>query len=102
MSDPKRLKLSRRNAEDDEIKATTVFPDIIIHHRGDDENNLLVLEIKKIGYLDDELKYDAQKLTAFRSDLKYKHTAHVILGLNTLKQPSYEVRWIPEKPVTLK
>lgn len=47
--DPKRLKLPPRKALDREIRATTVFPDILVHERNTDENNLVVLELKKPG-----------------------------------------------------
>lgn len=47
--DPKRLNLKRRQAKDREIRATTVFPDIIVHKRDSDTDNLLVLEMKKPG-----------------------------------------------------
>ncbi|MFZ1746286.1 MAG: hypothetical protein WAU17_10220, partial [Nitrospirales bacterium] len=75
--DPKRLNLKRRQAKDREIRATTVFPDIIVHKRDSDTDNLLVLEMKKPG---ESLIYDQAKLLAFRNQLKYIHTAHVILG----------------------
>jgi hypothetical protein len=77
--DPKRLKLKPPKAKDNEIRATTVFPDIIIHKRDSDKDkdNLLVLEMKKPR---ESLDYDKEKLLAFRKELKYDHTAHVILG----------------------
>lgn len=75
--DPKRLHLPRRDALDDELRATTVFPDIVVHVRGTDEHNLLVLEVKKPG---EDRAYDERKLRAFRTELRYQHAAHVILG----------------------
>jgi hypothetical protein len=74
---PKRLNLSPRQANDREIRATTVFPDIIIHKRDSDKANLLVLEMKKPG---ENLEYDEAKLLASQRELGYIHTAHVILG----------------------
>ena len=90
--DPKRLQLPPREALDREIRATTVFPDIVVHERGSDENNLIVLELKKVG---EDIQYDALKLQAFREELGYKHAAHVILGLTTNKEIVSEVIWIP-------
>jgi len=78
--DPKRLDLKHlkpRQAKDREIRATTVFPDIILHKRDSDTDNLLVLEMKKPG---EKLGYDKAKLLAFRRELGYIYTAHVILG----------------------
>lgn len=90
--DPKRLNLKRRQAKDREIRATTVFPDIIVHKRDSDTNNLLVLEMKNPG---ESLNYDEAKLLAFRKELGYIHTAHVILGRrngNLIK----DVRWVDD------
>lgn len=71
--------LPPRRAFDRELRATTVFPDIIIHQRNSDEHNLIVLEVKKP---DEDLAYDQRKLRAFRRELGYAHAAHVILGRN--------------------
>lgn len=87
---PKRLKLPPRDALDREIRATTVFPDILVHRRNSDKDNLLVLEMKKPG---EDLAYDDLKLRAFRSELGYKHTAHVILG-RANQEIVHEVIWI--------
>lgn len=75
--DPKRLTFPHRNALDRDIRATTVFPDIIVHLRNSDERNLVVLELKKPG---ESMEYDELKLRAFRKELGYLHAAHVILG----------------------
>ena len=47
----------------------SVFPDIIIHHRGTD-NNFIVIEAKKTT---NNCEYDEEKLKAYKTDLKYKH-----------------------------
>ena len=78
-ADPKRLRLPRRKALDRELRATTVFPDILVHRRNTDDANLLVLELKKPG---EPLDYDNLKLKAFRRELGYRHTGHLILGRN--------------------
>jgi hypothetical protein len=76
-ADPKRLRLPRRNALDREVRATTVFPDVIVHRRGTDDHNEIVLEVKKPG---EDLDYDTLKLRQFREALRYRNAAHVILG----------------------
>ena len=48
-SDTKRLRLGRREASDHDLQAVIVFPDIIVHQRGTDDHNLLVVEVKKPG-----------------------------------------------------
>jgi hypothetical protein len=89
--DPKRLKLPPRKALDREIRATTVFPDILVHERNTDANNLVVLELKKPG---EDVAYDELKLRAFREELGYVHTAHVILGHAADGSLIREVAWI--------
>jgi hypothetical protein len=88
--DPKRLNLNPRTASDREIQAITVFPDIIVHKRNSDDQNLLVVEMKKpCG----DLEYDRRKLEAFRRELGYQFAAHVIIG-RTNGAICREVHWI--------
>ena len=89
--DPKRLRLPPRKALDREVRATTVFPDIIVHERNTDEHNYVVLELKKPG---EDLEYDELKLRAFRDELGYRHTAHLVLGRNSSGQLIREIYWI--------
>jgi hypothetical protein len=88
---PKRLNLPRRDALDRELRATTVFPDIIVHERNTDAQNYIVLELKKPG---EPLDYDEVKLRAFRQELGYRHVAHVILGRAANGELVRELRWI--------
>jgi hypothetical protein len=88
---PKILNLPRRDASDIEVRATTVFPDVIVHVRNTDEANLLVLEVKKPG---ESLEYDEAKLIAFREQLDYVHTAHLICGLDRNGRLVRDLRWV--------
>jgi hypothetical protein len=90
--DPKRLELPPRNALDRELRATTVFPDILVHKRNTDDHNLLVLEMKKPG---EDMEYDGLKLRAFRRELRYRHTAHVVLGRNN-GDTVREIIWVDD------
>jgi hypothetical protein len=47
----------------------SVYPDIIIHHRGTNDN-FIVIEAKKTT---NNCKYDEEKLKAYKTDLKYKY-----------------------------
>jgi hypothetical protein len=76
-ADPKRLDLPPRNALDRELRATTVFPDIIVHRRGTDDHNEIVIEVKKPG---EDVRYDTLKLQEFRDVLRYRNPAHLVLG----------------------
>ena len=64
----------------DDTNAKTVYPDIIIHHRGTTDN-LLVIEMKKTTN-NDRHDNDKQKLNAFKEEgLRYCHA--VALKLRT-------------------
>lgn len=57
----------------DDEHARTVFPDIIVHHRGKREN-LLVIEIKKSTNRDWDGELDKEKLTAYKGqELGYRY-----------------------------
>jgi len=71
----KRLQIQRRNIESDDTQATTVFPDIIIHRRGKDDN-LVVIEMKKTTSQENDT-YDIGKLNAFKKQLGYKFAIFV-------------------------
>jgi hypothetical protein len=53
----------------DDTQGKTVYPDIVVHHRGTDEN-LLVIEVKKsTSKIDND--FDLSKLAQFKYQLKY-------------------------------
>ncbi|MDV3512900.1 hypothetical protein R1L06_19420 [Stenotrophomonas sp. C4297] len=68
-----------------------MFPDILVHERNTDANNIVVLELKKPG---EDIAYDELKLQAFREELGYVHTAHVILGYAADGSLVREVIWV--------
>ncbi len=70
--DPKRLNLlniSSLEVRPDEVQAKTVYPDIIVHHRGTREN-LLVIEIKKTSNPESN-DFDMLKLKEYKEQLGY-------------------------------
>ena len=74
--DVKRLDFYPRDTTTDDTDARTVFPDIIVHKRGPDGPNLLVIEAKKSGnQRRNNQNTDRQKLEAFKRDpgLRYEH-----------------------------
>lgn len=89
--DPKRLRLPSRRATDHDIRAATVFPDIIVHRRDSDAFNLVVIELKKPG---GSLDYDALKLAAFREELRYRHAGHLIIGMARSGETIIDLRWV--------
>lgn len=54
-------------------------PDIVVHHRGVDDANLLAIEIKRSSSRESRL-YDHLKLQALREELGYAHTLFLELG----------------------
>jgi hypothetical protein len=77
--DVKRLALSGRQVRDDDVDAVTVFPDIVVHKRGHNKSNLLVVEMKK-GSSNVGPQYDLEKLDAFRRELGYWYSVHCTIG----------------------
>jgi hypothetical protein len=68
---PKRLDLPHRyNVGSDDLDAKTVFPDIIVHRRGTDQN-IVVIEVKKSTNFEDD-EWDIRKLAAFKNQLGYR------------------------------
>jgi len=90
--DIKRLKLPREKVDSDDTFAQTVFPDIIIHHRGTDEN-LIVIEIKKSSNPQSP-KRDFQKLNAFKSQLGYQHAAFIKFNVDEGKIGVEPISWV--------
>ena len=76
--DPKRVRIAAP-APLHEDEGSNVFPDIIIHRRGTNEYNILVLEAKKSRDGGDGInERDRQKVEAFIADLKYRYGALVV------------------------
>jgi len=89
--DPKRLDIRRRNIQSDDTQATTVFPDIIVHHRGTYEN-FVVIEMKKTSSQESD-DYDLEKLNAFKEQLGYQFA--IFIKVRTGADPAIEnVKWV--------
>lgn len=71
--DPKRLKKLTEKIESDDENGTTVYPDIIIHHRGE-KCNFIVIEAKKLSNTDES---DKEKLCLYKKEHLYKHAFFV-------------------------
>lgn len=76
-------------ANPDETCESFVFPDLIVHRRGDDAENLLVLECKAWWSSSAGLEADLLKLRAFRDRLRYRNA--VLLHLGTVGEGP---RWL--------
>jgi len=90
----KRLALHERTGiQDDSVDAVTVFPDVIVHRRGHNDHNLLVVELKKASsYISDD--YDLLKLNAFKRDLGYQFACHLRIGYSLDGAAVTKIQWI--------
>lgn len=77
------LNLDVSNITSDDEKGTTVFPDIIVHRRGEKEN-LLIIEMKKA---DRDCKKDLKKLEAYTSQ---QHLEYGLGCFVRLKKNAYD------------
>ena len=75
-----------------DTEAITVFPDIIVHKRGTDEN-LLVIEMKKTTSKKTDTTYDLGKLKAFKSQLGYQFAIFIKLQTDG-KAGIDEIQWV--------
>ena len=89
MADIKKIELiSQKNISETDAEGNTVsvYPDIIIHKRGSNDSNLIVIEVKKEANVCKkwEESSDFKKLEAFtKSDgLKYKYGIYLELNKN--------------------
>lgn len=93
---PGDLEISVCNVQTDDTEARTVFPDIIVHRRGTDEN-LLVIEVKKTTSRVSS-DFDLWKLCEFKSQLGYRYALFLkfITGCDDEVDVA-EKRWIGEE-----
>lgn len=94
----KRLHLNIEEIKTNNDKGQTVFPDIIIHKRGINDNNFLVIEIKLENNKDGRRRlngkeisskdFDIEKLKRFTTALEYEHGIYLEFdkdGLSNIK-----------------
>lgn len=85
---------------DDRYRSVTTFPDIIVHERGTNERNLLVIEVKKANnQVDPDL--DFAKLRAFtenteRNSYRYRHGVFILVTTDTEDLPLPTLSWFSE------
>ncbi|MEZ8448322.1 hypothetical protein AB6C93_21015 [Vibrio splendidus] len=92
--EPKELYIGTEDTDVYDDNAMTVYPDIIVHRRGSNDHNLLVIEFKKTSSKVNSNK-DIVKLNAYKRDLNYTHALFIELGTTHPFDSSVtEVRWI--------
>ena len=70
-----------------------VLPDIVVHQPMNNDQNLLVIEIKKSSSATSK-ENDLRKLAAFRSDLFYQHALFLRLGVGDHAGTVTECEWV--------
>ncbi|PLY03489.1 MAG: hypothetical protein C0622_04300 [Desulfuromonas sp.] len=90
--DPKRMDLQRRNIDSADTQATTVFPDIIVHKRGTDQN-LVVIEMKKSSNPDGP-GFDFQKLNEFKAQLGYQFAIFIEVRTGNCDPSVNRIEWV--------
>jgi len=82
--------------DEDERLAISPYPDIVVHHRGNNNENLLIVEVKKRKSRADH-NYDHEKLAAFTGNSKwnkYHYKYGVFILLDTGEKPQEpELTW---------
>lgn len=69
--DPKTVRLPARS-DSQLLRETSTYPDIIVHKRGSNDSNLLIVEAKKIRCSQRAHEFDRRKVEAYARDLYYQ------------------------------
>jgi|MTBAKSStandDraft_2_1061841.scaffolds.fasta_scaffold87216_1 hypothetical protein len=87
----KELDLPRDKVNWNDTEAKSVFPDIVVHKRGGDGPNLLVIEVKKSTNNSDRT-HDYNKLKAYGDDLNYSCALFLEIGTKE-KSGEWNLDW---------
>ena len=80
------------NAKDPQGKAV-IIPDLIVHQRGDDQHNLLVIEAKK-SHAWRGTACDRLRLSALKQELGYQFAALLEFSLGSNAPEPVAVHWV--------
>ncbi len=89
----KRLNLKTDCTNSDDLVAKTVYPDIIVHKRGSNEDNVMYIEVKIEENETDKLKeHDIDKINAAIKEFKYQFGLYILINME-----QWEVRIFPKE-----
>ena len=89
--DPKEVELPDN---DGVLTLQRVMPDIIVHHLGDDSDNLLVIEAKKTSNPAPDNR-DIEKLTALKQNIGYRYAVFLRLPVGREADVRLvQIRWV--------
>jgi hypothetical protein len=90
--DPKRIEYLGLHPDYEDTEAKTVFPDVIAHRRGSDEN-YLVIELKKTTNRVDR-RVDFAKLRGYKAHLEYRFALFIEFAADVDDPGVSEVVWV--------
>ncbi len=88
----KNLDLPKDKVDWNDTEAKSVFPDVIVHKRGGEGPNLLVIEVKKSTNKSDR-KHDYNKLKEYGDTLKYSCALFLEIGTKE-GYDTWDLDWI--------
>ncbi len=93
------LKRTKKTDPDQDLLSRYVYPDIIVHCRGTNEENILIVEVKKTTSKE-STEYDFEKLQRYTSE-KYSNNLNYMLGVlvivgNNLNGQPYSLQWFKD------
>ena len=77
-----------------QLKDQLVIPDVVVHRRGSDNHNVLVIEMKKNGSSEEAVRYDRAKLRAFKGHLGYQFGALIQIDTGRGRTGEPEIEWM--------
>jgi len=91
-----KLNLLKERDGDDEFVSRIVYPDIIVHKRGRNDSNLLIIEVKKSSSQTSS-EYDHEKLSRYTSakdgnELNYQFGVFIEISVKN-DQGKYNTEW---------
>ena len=84
----KTLNLKEEDVKNSDTTGKTVYPDIIIHKRGNNKDNFLVIEVKK-HQNNKNKSFDLKKLKAYTKELEYEFGIYLEFDRNKISQ----IKW---------
>ncbi|MCW5874803.1 MAG: hypothetical protein KIS88_09195 [Anaerolineales bacterium] len=91
---PKEINILPQNASTSDTEGRSVFPDIIVHQRGHNDKNLLVVEVKKSTGTKASFEYDRNKIRAFRDSEVYRYQVGCFLVFSVGADAGADLEWI--------
>jgi hypothetical protein len=94
---PEAIRLDMVVALEPDEKPLSVYPDIIVHERGEPRNNLLIIEVKKRNtkILGD---WDKWKLRFYVEELGYRMGVFIVLDADDEVSCTWELEPFPSEP----